>query len=112
MAECEDRCRVVTIIFYVIFTILCFIFIILEYTIEPKGKIRTEINSVLLILLISETVISILILNCKQIFFLYVLNIFIFIIEISLELYSQKYLPNNARFRDTKRIYNLLRFAK
>ena len=43
-----------------------------------------------------------------EIIFLYLLNIFIFIIEISLELYLQEYLPNDASLWDAKRLYNLL----
>ena len=108
MTECRDCCGIVTFIFYVIFTILCLIFIILGFTIKPNEEIRTAINFVLLFLLISEIVIFILIVIFEKIFFLYLLNIFIFIIEISLEIYLQVYLPNSAGYMEAKRLYNIL----
>ena len=107
MNKCKECCITVTFIFYMIFTIICLIFVILDFKIKPNNEIRTAINSVVLILLVSEKVILILCVKF-EIIFLYLLNIFIFIIEISLELYLQEYLPNDASYLDAKRIYNLL----
>ena len=76
-----------------------------------QKEIRIAINSISLFLLLSETVIYILLLNFNKIFFLYLLNIFIFIIEFFLELFLIKYLPDKDLFseeEDKKRLYNFL----
>lgn len=108
MAEYKDRFKYVSLIFYVIFTILCLIFVFLDFTIKSNNKIRIIINSVVLILLVSEEVIFILMVKFEILNFLYLLNIFIFIIEISLELYLQEYLPNDVTLKEGKRLYDLL----
>ena len=44
MNKCKECCGTVTFIFYMIFTIICLIFVILEFKIKPNNEIRTAIN--------------------------------------------------------------------
>ena len=108
MANCKESCSMVTLIFFIIFTILCLIFVILDFTIKPNNEIRDAINSIVFILFVSKIVIFVLMVKFEKIKFSHLLIIFIFIIEIILEIYLYKYLPIKVRLKDDKRLYNLL----